>query len=752
MITGSAQLATTIENRTDPVADVRVTVNLPAGPYSDFSTVMRSLSLSVQNGTDLPSEVRDVVGFSTLGGDLELTGMVGADETKTVAWLFDPDSTTSPLYRQRVKGAQVTVDIGYYLDPALAPASNPEWVRKFTGTIATFDLDHAAATCTLHLVDLSAQWDNLPAVPAVNTGPPYNAGMTSEYVMDAIIRSAGRPSTWPATRPSCWLAIGMRTSMWPEVGAMRSTVINTTAPTFAPGAHGSALTNPDTYFGTAYTVAYDTTQQANADTLFVEMWASAGTTLAVSDAYGGFTAVGFQVDLTSSGALQMVVSGSGGGNTQTVTVPADSAVHYIGVLFTWTRGSTAWSAHVNYDGTVTTVTGTAPAARDATAIPNKATLTLSAGALVEAIQVTGETAPAFNNAFAPAAIIDTSLNPLTVVPEISAGTKGSDELQKIAGAELGYARWDESGVFRFTNRVTMASAALARTITSASALRPGIVTNVGAATEYDHVQVPFTEWNWGAATAVFVLDTVKQLPPGVTSWTQPLPNLAANIPPVAAELPNGHNPNDGGTWFRVSGDPNGLHRAVGVSITVTQVSSQTVSITATNLTSQTAWLTTPGDVYTDLTAGSLGSGLWIGGTPATPDAEALTNSIYAGGTQPPLVVSSNPYIQHQSTAKALGDHLLPQLIEAVRDFTGVAFDIDARLQLPDRVQIIDPDESGISEYVQLWGWQITVDFPAAGQSGGSWGQTADCRALGPPGAWLGGIAGRSEGGITTWGY
>jgi hypothetical protein len=82
---------------------------------------------------------------------------------------------------------------------------------------------------------------------------------------------------------------------------------------------------------------------------------------------------------------------------------------------------------------------------------------------IEAWQPTTETAPTTSYPFTPQAVLDRSLNPLTVVPAVPKGTKAWETLQTIAAAELGYIRKDANGIIRFTNRQTILGAAPAAT-------------------------------------------------------------------------------------------------------------------------------------------------------------------------------------------------------------------------------------------------------------------------------------------------
>lgn len=70
------------------------------------------------------------------------------------------------------------------------------------------------------------------------------------------------------------------------------------------------------------------------------------------------------------------------------------------------------------------------------------------------------------------------------------------------------------------------------------------------------------------------------------------------------------------------------------------------------------------------------------------------------------------------------------------------------LQRADLIRIVDDSNTGVDEYAPLFGWKIsyrvndddTVDF----------GMTIDARTVASPRAWIAGVEGRSEAGVTTY--
>jgi hypothetical protein len=739
VITASAAFDVVIGSLRQHVAgSFTLGLTLPAG-YS-FTRCLSSIQLDAQNTTDLPDGIRDQAGFSTIGGNAVLTGNVAAGVS--VVDLLNPDNAASVLYRTQIKGTLVTFSWGVRTRGTAAP----ELVRKFTGRVTTLELDHEAGTVTLGLTDLSADWDSVPGSPAVVTGPPYNAGLTSEFAMDAVIRSVNGISTWPATRPNCYLAAGMAASIWPEVGAIdpNNGGVSGQIPTFAPGDYGSALvcSNNNISF-----LAYDLASPFTSDQFRFEMFASGSVTCYASDvASNGYVVESITVSLFP-GTVGVTLYSNHGGAQYFVNVPVDSNMHYVGVAVDWPKGSANATVTLQYDGTTSTSVVVAQDARVGTPLPY-ATLELDPPARVSGVQLWAGGTFTPNYPFVPAAVLDPSLNPLTIVPEIAVGAKATDILQTIAAAELGYARMDENGIYRFTNRQTIATQAVQRTITSRVSLKR-LTTYVGNGSLYHHVQVPYSEWTFAAPTNVFTVAAGKRIPARrTTSWTQPMEGVAGQIATAATLLPNGHTFADGNTWYRASSDSAGVTAHPGISISVNQVSPGVIGITAVNTTSRDAYLVSPAS-YTDIPVGT--PSLWVGGLPAVPADEAFVDLVIGDG-KGVYTFPSNAYLQDPDTARLIGYWLANQLYTPVRDFTNVEIVPTRASRSATSTTSSTTSRSGIDEYVFVWGWNFSAEFPTPGGTGGSWDETLSLRTVGPPGSWLAGVPGRSEAPTTTYAY
>jgi hypothetical protein len=253
--------------------------------------------------------------------------------------------------------------------------------------------------------------------------------------------------------------------------------------------------------------------------------------------------------------------------------------------------------------------------------------------------------------------------------------------------------------------------------------------------------VPYTDWDFGARTAVWTLGSKKLIRPNRTvTWQQAIPDgvLAAAIDGTVSLLPDNHAADDGNSWYRASLDPDGVNAHPGLTITAKILSPGLLQISAHNPSTSGAYLVSP-STYTDTGyPGRLGQpSLWIGGIPATPADEATITVTYGDGAGSTDVASS-AYLQDHDTAVGVGNWLLNQLYMDVRDFTDVSIVPDGTIEISDIDRLVDPDASGVNEYVLIWGWSFSAEFPPAGTSAGSREMTLNVRALGPPDAPLGG--------------
>jgi hypothetical protein len=216
--------------------------------------------------------------------------------------------------------------------------------------------------------------------------------------------------------------------------------------------------------------------------------------------------------------------------------------------------------------------------------------------------------------------------------------------------------------------------------------------------------------------------------------------------------------NDAGTttaglsYYRTSIDAAGTSDHPGVTIVLTQVTSTKIRIEITNSSGQDCYLVASADHPAPARGTPV---LIIGGTPVSQANETQVDYQYpaasAGGAKSSLFgevawqQSGNPWIQVDDSALELAQDVVIDAYLPRPNLTNISIIPDPRLQLVDVVHIQDPDTTSVDEYARIFGWSLSLAH-------GAWSMTVDARTLSAPGGWIGGVAGRSEGELTTYGY
>ena len=732
----------------------RVQMTLPGGVYPDVTLAVEKISIDASTTTDMPAGSRLQAGYPSMQAELTLSGLVDqTDETKTAAWLFDQYSTTSPLYRQDILHSLVTVDLGLY---TAAAGGTPEYVRKFTGLIDSYQVSPDGSVSFTCIDYVRASLRSLPQVPAVITAPPANAGLTSEFAMDAILRAAsdGVISSWPAQRSSCVLAVGFRSSLWPEVGSFDTSGDQPTA-SYSSGIYGSGLSGAtydvtDPLYWTNPTYLTSTGVMTH---LFVEFFGrlSSGSDQIILKL--GTLTESFTITVSTSGlvgTLNLNTGGytssysTGGGTVSVgdhyfaaaVTLPAVSAHNMSGTLYV---DSTA------YPFTVSSGTGSG----------NRVFATWSSfqayqavNGVLSGLQVTTETSPATNASFTPGAVYDQSLTTLTVVPDITSGDPFSI-IQQIVDAELGVAGGDEAGVFRFHNRNTIRSMPSTKTITSATCLSNISSIQTSAAGYINMASVEYLPWSYASAkTTVWSATTPIKVAKKSTNVFVVSSDSVFCSPEFVF-----YNRTDGATdttssYYRASTTPGGAHEHPGgFTFSVTQLTTSTAQLSIQNSSTIDAYFVSPAS-YLDMTAGT--PLLWLAGLPATQgDAVSVVFQyppVSAGGAvssrfgELSTQITGNSWIQNEVSAYSLAQDIVIDQAVVRPDLSGVEIVPDPRIQLIDVVHIVDTDRTFVDEYARVFGW--TISWEAGDPM--TYNMTLDARTVSPPGGWILGVTGRSE--------
>lgn len=750
MLATTTPFQTMVEGQEQTVAwSLSMTLPAAAAAYDDVTLALQKLQVDYSTETDAPEGTRLQDGYSSAQASFTLSGEVDqSDESKTAAWLFGAYSTTSPLYHSDAFRAPVVIKLGLYPDGA---GGVPELLQKFTGYVDGYQVDedgNVAFTC----LDLRSNFRGTVTTPAVITAPPYNAGLTSEYAIDAILRAAsgGTVSSWPAQRAQCVLAVGMRSSVWPEVGTLvTGPLADAIFSPFVPGVYGTAL-------GVA-SVEYTLSSPINGDDAYIELITPA------IDSWGSEVQLGVpgsqnQVTFTLLNTGP-VIQLSSVAQTQVglfTFAPLSAGVRRLGLHLHWPVLSTSWHAELVADDGTTQATGaqTASAARST----GMTVAFLSGGDVtsLEAVQITTETsAPASLPVFVPQAVLAPSLNPLQLVPA-SEGDPWAT-LQTIVAAELGViGDLNNDGTVRFLNRHTIASKASSRTVTSTASLTSVGISQTAAAV-VNRARIGWTGWTFAttASTVYSATAPIKVAKHSTKVVNATLDSFAVNLDSSLSVLPN-NSTNTTNSWYRASTNKAGTAQFTNtLTFVVSQASADKLTITITNSSGADAWLVSPAN-YTDIPVGT--PVLRIAGTAVVANDEIVNDWQWpptsSGGAassrfgEVAFELTGNPWIQDDDAAAQLAQDIVLDSYIPRPDLTGVTIVPDPRLQLTDVALIQDLDRTGVNEYGRIF--NSTITFEAGDPP--TYEQTIDARTLAPPGGWIMGVAGRSEMGATTFVY
>jgi hypothetical protein len=746
MLATSSGVTTAIESGTYS-DDVRVQITLPGNVLTDASLSVESCTITASTTSDMPDGTRFAVGYPAIACDFTLSGnLVVGGVSFSAADLFSPYSTGSPLYRQSATGALVTVDVAVF--GGTSTESAPEWLRKFTGMVDTYTTDPVGGTVAFQCVDFRSRLRSLPNLPAVVTAPPFNSGLTGEFAADWLLRQASNYAftSWPATDADHVLAVGFRSSIWPEIGTLDTTGYSNPF-LFKPGVFGSAMYGPDGPFGAATSLPYLVALPVGTAYGF-DFWASSlpasGNEQLTLGATSSLTADCVQIATARAQVSVTFTASNGVNSTWNQTVPTATSHRVSAALTLPAIGSSVVTGTLWVDGTAYTVTTTATAGSRA-ANYSHVTVDTFGIAGIEGLRITTAASPTFPT-FTPAAVLDpAAFTPLDAVPPISGDPWQT--LQQMGDASLSVLGFDEGGTFRATGRATLRSSASVRDVTATTSLKT-LAFETSAAGAANVVQVPYSGWEFGASTLVYTAKARNKIAARTTRvWTVKLDegSLVAQVASPAVYLGAGQSISNGQTRYRVSLDRYGLNEHPNPpDVTLTQPDPGRITITVANHTGQDAWLVSPAN-YVDMDVGV--PALWINGI-AVAQADEQTTSFSLPALDPNVgdvvvALSSNPWSQDSDTAEALAFSLCDELYQPGPNITGIDIIPDPRLQLMDRVHLVDADVSGIDEYVILWGWTLSFADSA-------WSQSIDARAVAAPGQWILEVAGRSELGTATW--
>lgn len=761
--------------------EVSVSIDVP-GTEADMTAALVSASVDAQTITDVAAGTRIPVGYPAVSADITLSGPLGANGLDTVVW-FNPYHPKSPLYRQRVLGSPVVIRYGLHPDGSSGVA---ELITKFTGYVDSYSVNPLAGTVSFTCIDQRTKLRNAVNLPAVITSMPYNSGLTAEYVLDQVLRAASgqKISTWYPVRPNAQFAAGLRGSVWPDVGQVNVASGPSPVPVFAPGAYGTALAdlaNPAGSKSDPLTLVWSVDPTRSGGTIGDSFFAEA---LIYWDGSTGGESIDLQFGRATSYFSVGFIGGPGGGLAFTAgnaalstsarvvwPMPLSPGPHYLAVAVYWPSGSATCSVTPVLDdvaGTPISLANTR-ASMFSTVLLTRPAARVSNGSWAAVVLTPdlGVPAPSYSG-YIPTATMDPSLNHLVAMPATSGD--GWQVIQELADAEQAVAGFDpETGDFRFRNRLTLRSGDSVRDVSSYTSLIDLQIT-VDSANFANRVQVPWTGYAFATAySSIYTIATLVRVPRNSSITVSPslAAGLAVDVQTAVALASNGQVlvGSEGGataaagtvgrSMYRACIDSGGLTAHPGISITVFQPSADAVVLTLTNRTSQDAYLVSPAS-YADVPAGT--PCLILAGRAVTPaDAQTVdvqfppVNPDGSGGAvsssdgEVLYQVPGNVWLQDGGTAQQLAIDTLSDLSGQRPNLTGVAIVPDPRLQLMDRVKLIDVD-SDIEVYATIWSQTLALSVSSEAVE---YTHTIDVRGLAGPGNWLLGIPGRTEVGLTT---
>lgn len=732
----------------DQIVDYQVTLTLPSGVQASYGDVTKStVSIDIARSitSDLPDGTSLIAGYSTASATVVLSGYlnqaagVALVEAQSIYWLMNPNDSTSPMWRTTRGGLPITIKAGLW-DGATAA----DLVTVFTGTVDICQCSEGVVTLVCR--DQWSTMTNQATLPPVIENSPFNPALSSEYAIDYLARHASPKQylSWPALETTCVLACSFRGGIWPEVGTLLLGGVE--SPLFGPGIYGTGSI-PDTINNTLNT--FSTSAPITAANKICGRFLSSGPNVILQ--HRDTTGLVLLEIQRNSGVLFVDTQTAGGTAFQSITV-VDTALE-IEYSLSWPNSSTSVTGTVWVNGTAHTISFTADNSRPNT---NPITNIVTYGYL-EGLQIFSTSSYATKYPFVPTMLLDTngSLNVITALPDV-VGQSAAGAMQTIAQAENAVVYFDETGILRFVNRNSIKLQSSARSITSTTSLA-SLDSLEQMSLCATHIQVPVNQLTIGPVGYVWAASTVLAVSGGTPlTFTATTTSISLGISTTDWGYYVAGTTGAGLTTWQACTTPDGLGSPLtsGITVTVVQTSATQLQVTITNSNAYTAYLVTPNGVTGPVSSFAGSPALVIGGKSVTtvngsiaadsqfPYQNAVSNTTFG---EVLLQVSSNDWLQDLPTAQNLASDLLDDLHYPKPLLRNVSIVADPRLQLLDRVTIVDPDVTQINSDVLAIGIEMQM-------SDGAWTQSLDARAWARPGAWILGQAGSSELGSTTFVY
>jgi hypothetical protein len=699
----------------------------PAGSVDDLTGMATSYRLDRALDGELPDQVRVVAGSAAAAGTV---GLAGSRDGRSASWHLSPLNPASPLAGKRRVGAPARLAIG------MDTTEGTQWVPRLTGRTRTVRVQSGDRDAHLSLLDERERLRTMIALPPID-GARYGAN-ASWPITWALAASGWTPAPRPRgmrlAADGTWQSdaaavLPMHGSLWPwfrtltaggaapDVGAYtrgQNGPETPIRPTFVAGPHvlgafAEAATS-DRYTQIRATLL----PRPGALPMFtpggaggrVELWlrgdpAAATSTVTGTLMYAYFGSnPGWSVFCRIGLDRRMTVRLANGNTTvfdvNGPTLPADGQWHFCGFDV---RLKPTPQVLFRLDDTASTST---PTVTGTPAVTDRVQFSTLLPVADLHITGTGVLDPWLPQQTIRDAFVDPSTLDLDAVA-VTDDREAWSLLREIGAAEQATVGCDEDGTLRYRTRSRLmepAAQTVQLTLTAENAITD-IAVQESADTVRTVVDVPYTPVG-------FVWDTVWQpaapIPVGRDTVTVPVTfdgavsELDATTDLVTT-APNGAAVSYAVVNTRPDGSGTTITDASLVSVSVQNATAGRAELRVRNGHWETVWLTTvrlAGRVARLQSAGT-----------------ARASAVPAGRQPLPLQLPASPWVQRADVAAFLAEQILYDLNEPRPTITDLAIRGDPRLQLGDRVRLVDRDGLGID--AEWWITGITDQLtPEAG--------------------------------------
>lgn len=732
----------------EPVIRLRVDWDR-SGSYTDLavkdlSADAMSASLSRELATDLPAQAKLFAGLAAAEATITLDHRDLTDPDRHGAWYYSGLNTASPLYAYNRKGAPATLEYGFVTSNGL------EYVTVLTGRVRSLQVTSGGRQATMRISDGAEDLRRQITLPMVvadgekEDGTALRPGLSTTWIANHILRACHYYAQ-PPPRSNVKFLATMAGSCYPEVGKMVSVEgAAGTQPGFEPTAAFPGPARWVTGMGTSSTAAPEIRYNLagsglpsanNGSTILVEGWYRWRSTTINQPLWvvwpggsGHYVSAYWQ---QSTGRLTVTFNRGGGAQSTVVgpvIAPGTSSYHYVGIHVSF--ASTGVTAIFRYDGTTTSPAATATTS--ITGTPLFDTIAVDHGRVdsfvdaqnsmfQEAVQLTTEASPGtWNDAFIPTADVRASAG---VDSKILATPQAPGEawslLQEVAGAEFATAGFTELGMpfywprdrwttapYTTSQRTLAAETALAELATTEALDQ--VKNHIVIRTDTPQVQAPGEVWRMGHLGGIGAGSTA-------TLWAEfndPVANLDTSV--IYSGLPA-----DGSRYLAGTNRDGSGTQVSNLTFTVTSFVTS-AKIVISNPNGFPVWLTVDanaastyfgtvtGKPYLVLNGQAVTFG--AGDTSARFSIDAIDSaSIAAYGPELLLELPASPFRQDFDQVTGIANDLLAALAfprPALSDIPAVG---DPRLQLGDRLTVVDTDGLGFTADFHLSKILLTVD-------------------------------------------